>query len=212
MQESSSHGICLLLATIALSATHGAEMEESSDFKTNSVAELPHVQVEVYQKPKDTLMPYRYAFITCGQNKFTFLIPDDYRVDCSHPNTIKLISKDRSCYLQLDFRPGQFASSLESMSDRITTKNFGAQVGEINSMSADGQLVQALDCEWDIGSGVKGKSRTAFMSVPGGSVEFSITTSLNHFDLALSQLSLVIQTFRSSASGKFEYIRGSDRP
>src|SRR5438105_1380591 len=47
--------------------------------------------------------PLQRVFLTSGTNKFTFMVPEDFRVDASMPNKIVLNSPDYSCFISVRF-------------------------------------------------------------------------------------------------------------
>src|SRR6478609_7340477 len=87
------------LATLAvLPVVSGAQTNETESL---AVTNLPAFAVNVRRDVADTYMPYRYAFVTLGQEKYTFLIPEGYRVDTSDPAKVKLVSPDYSSLIVL---------------------------------------------------------------------------------------------------------------
>ena len=59
-------------------------------------------------------MPYRYAFVTAGSAKYTFLVPDRYRVDSSDPAKVKLNSPDCARIIAVGFNSGGAAGGVRS--------------------------------------------------------------------------------------------------
>ena len=83
----------LLLAGVVSAAAQSASEETASE---NTTTNQPAFQVDVRRNVEGTYIPYRFAFITSGSEKFTFLIPEGYRVDTTDPVKIKLASPDYS--------------------------------------------------------------------------------------------------------------------
>jgi len=202
------------LATLAvLPVVSGAQTNETESL---AVTNLPAFAVNVRRDVADTYMPYRYAFVTLGQEKYTFLIPEGYRVDTSDPAKVKLVSPDYSSLIVLAIGtsglPVGAKMEAESLQAHVLNRHPAATVKENTGVGANGQNAAALDYVWKTEAGVTRTSRTAFVPTANGLMEFTLSASPEKFDAALGQLNLILLTFRTGANGKFEYVIGSKYP
>ena len=76
---------------------------------------------------------------------------------------------------------------------------------------ANGQAVPSADFSRKSHTGVTRKSRTTYVPVTGGLMEFRFRRA-DSFETSLQQLNLVLMTFRTSSNGKFDYVIGSKFP
>jgi hypothetical protein len=204
----------LLLGVFAMVATAQAEDLEPTESKSENVTtnQAP-LSVDVRQNVEDSFTPYRYAFVTAGQERYTFLVPDGFRVDGSDPAKVKLISPDYSCVITLGLAgaalPAGAKVSIETIRARIMAGHPSATVTTEHTICADGQTAPALDFVWTGDAGLNRNSRTALVPTAGGLVEFNVTTSPDRFQASLAHFNLVLLTFCRGSDGKFEYVKGS---
>ena len=200
------------LGVFMVAATSQAEDPESTEAE-NVATNQPPLSVDVRQNVEDSFTPYRYAFVTAGQERYTFLVPDGFRVDGSDPAKVKLISPDYSCVITLGLAgaalPAGAKLSKETIRARIMAGHPSATVTTEHTICADGQTAPALDFVWTGDAGLTRSSRTALVPTAGGVVEFNVTTSPDRFQACLAHFNLVLLTFCSGSDGKFEYVKGS---
>ena len=192
----------------AVCAEDGKESEPAG---TNQ----PAFSVDVRRNIEGTYVPYRYAFVTCGSEKYTFLVPESYRVDTSDPAKVKLASADFSGMITLglarDVVPGTKMDA-EALQVRVLASYPEATINSQQTTCANGQAVPTLDYSWKSHTGVIRKSRTTYVPVAGGLMEFTLSASPDKFESGLAELNLVLMTFRTSSTGKFDYVVGSKFP
>lgn len=174
----------------------------------------PALKVDVRRNVEGTYIPYRFAFITAGAEKFTFLIPESYRVDTTDPAKVKLASADFSVMIIVGMNGGSVGTKLESaaLRARVQANYPDAVINTEQTIGANGQTAPAIDFTWKADTGVTRKSRTAYIPSTVGLIEFTLTASPEKFEASVSELNLVLLTFRSGKDGKFDYVVGSKLP
>jgi len=202
-------GLVIFPATLSLAQTNETEALTA----TNN---LPALSVNVRRDVADTYVPYRYAFVTAGQEKYTFLVPEGYRVDSSDPTKIKLASPDFSSLITLAIGTSGLPAGAKMESEALQAYILGrhpkATVKGTHAVGANGESAAALDYVWQTDEGIKRSARTAFIPTASGLMEFTLSASPDQFDVALGQLNLIMLTFRTGTNGKFEYVIGSKYP
>lgn len=185
---------------------------ETEGAVTNKVS----LHVDVRRNVEGTFMPYRFAFITSGLERFTFLIPEDYRVDTSDLTKVKLTSPDYSGMIVVGVEaegstPG---AKLEAatLRARVLDRYPEAVIREESETAANGESAPAVTFSWKTSSGITRTTRTAFVPTTVGLMEFTLTASPEKFEAGLRELNLVMLTFRSGVNGKFDYVVGSKLP
>jgi len=201
-------GICLALGVLT---TRAVEVAESQASATNALA----LKVDVRRNVEGSFLAYRYAFLTSGQDKFTFLVPETYRVDTSDPAKIKLASQDFSCLIVMGLGGGlPLGVKMEAdvLRARVLTNYTDVTIRSEPTVCANGQSAPAVDFTWKTDSGLTRVTRTMFIPTTGGLMEFTLTASPETFDSGLRELNLIMLTFRSGVDGKFDYVTGSMNP
>lgn len=200
-----------LLAVLAVPSAFADEAKAPEPAGTNQLT----LTVDVRQNIEGTFVPYRYAFVTAGPEKYTFLVPETYRVDTSDPAKLKLASADYSVMITLGL-VGDLAVGTKldaaSLQARVLAKYAEVAINAEQTSGANGQTVPALDFTWKAPGDVTRKSRTTYVPVAGGLMEFTLTASPDKFEASLTELNLVLLTFRTSSNGKFDYVVGSKFP
>jgi hypothetical protein len=203
-------GVLCLLPVTGLSQTAPEETP------TATVTNTPAMAVDVRRGVAGSDMPYRYAFISVGKEKYTFLVPEGYRVDTSDPLKVKLASPDYSSLITL----GLFSSSTggaskmdaETLHAHVLAHHPNATIKSGQTVCVNGETAPALDYIWKTESGITRAARTAFISTSSGLLEFTISASPDQFEAGLAQLNLIALTFRTGSNGKFDYVIGSKYP
>lgn len=160
-------------------------------------------------------MPYRYAFVTAGSAKYTFLVPDRYRVDSSAPDKVKLISPDSSCFISVGVSTGGALASInssEALRAFVNTNYSDVEFLGDQTVCAGGMIAPGVDFNWKADSDIVRRSRTAFFPTTTKTLEFTLTTSPEKFQSGLNEMNLVMLTFRTGINGRFDYVIGSDKP
>jgi len=198
-----------------LSALTLAQAQEATPTSEPASTNQPPLKVDVRRHVEGTFNPYRLAFVTSGAEKFTFLVPEGYRVDTSDPLKVKLASPDFSCLIVLGVS-GEFAAGAkmekEALRTRVLENYRDVVIQSEQTVCANSQTAPALDFTWKADAEVTRMTRTTFIPTAGGLMEFTITASPDKFEASLAELNLVMLTFRSSSNGKFDYVIGSKYP
>lgn len=185
---------------------------EASAATTNT----PAMAVDVRRSIAGSDIPYRYAFISVGPEKYTFLIPEGYRVDTSDPLKVKLASPDYASLITLGFSStssgAEAKMEAEALQAIVLARYPNATIKSGQTVCANNQTAPALDYVWKTEGGITRAARTAFFSTSSGLMEFTISTSPDQFESGLSQLNLIALTFRTGSNGKFDYVVGSKYP
>ena len=173
------------------------------------------MSVDVHAKVEGSFMPYRYAFVTAGSDKYTFLVPDRYRVDSSNPTKVKLISPDCSCFIVVGINSGDSLSGVktaEALRGYVITNYYDVEFLADQVVCAAGMTAPGVDFNWKADSDIIRTSRTAFFPTATGMLEFTLNTSPEQFQMGLNELNLVMLTFRTGINGRFDYVIGSNKP
>lgn len=195
-----------------LPPAQGQAVQDESVAETNSI---PSMKTDVRRDVPGTYMPYRYAFVTVGQEKYTFLVPEGYRVDNSDSAKLKLASPDFSSLIIVGMAanaPTGVNRDGESLQAHVLTIHPDATIKSVQTICANSQSAPAVDYIWKTDSGIKRVSRTSYISTTSGLMEFTLTSSSEQFDAGLNQLNLITLTFRTGSDGKFDYVIGSKYP
>lgn len=190
----------------------GQTVPEESVVETNSI---PSMKTDVRRDVPGTYMPYRYAFVTIGREKYTFLVPEGYRVDNSDSAKLKLVSPDFSSVIVVGMAanaPTGVNRDTELLQAHILTIHPDATIKCVQTICANSQSAPAVDYIWKTDSGIKRACRTSFISTSSGLMEFTLSAGPEQFDAGLNQLNLIALTFRTGSDGKFDYVIGSKYP
>lgn len=208
-------GYATLLTAVGLLAAGFARAEDEKAVESTGTNQPAALSVDVRRNVEGTYVPYRYAFVTAGSEKYTFLVPEAYRVDTSDPTKVKLASADFSGMIIMGLVSGSSGGekmSAEALQAKVMASYPEATINGQQTTCANGQAVPALDFSWKSHTGVTRKSRTTYVPVTGGLMEFTLSASPDSFETSLQQLNLVLMTFRTSSNGKFDYVIGSKFP
>ncbi len=206
-----------ILAALLLAGTlvaHAEQLEEPGS--ENTATNQTVLSVDVRRNVEGTYIPYRFAFITSGLEKFTFLIPEGYRVDTTDPTKIKLASPDYSAMIIVGVAGGSLPAGVKFDAPTLRAKVMAgypeAVIKEEHSASANEQSAACIDFSWKTESGITRMTRTTFIPTTVGLMEFTLTASPETYEASVREFNLVMLTFRSGANGKFNYVIGSKLP
>lgn len=179
--------------------------------ETNTVA----FQLATYKEPLLGREPVTRASLSCGNKRFTFLVPNGYRVDASDPAKVVLTSGDFRSYITLraaNLTCGEKAPQETECKARLLEKYPEANIIEEFTSSAGGFAGPAFDLRSKTEGGAITAARVAYIPGLSGALEFSLVTSPEQFGKSLGQLHSVMLTFRASeVGGKVEVAALSDR-
>jgi hypothetical protein len=174
--------------------------------------QLHRIQVDVKSNVQGSLAAMRYAFITIGTVKHSFIVPEGYRVDSSHPREVRLISLDQEAFVTVAFEQGCFPNTSESLRAHVQEKYYAATISaESKSCIASGSA-PVVDFQWKAHGKVDRCSREGFFPTASGVMKVSLTSSPARFQSVAESYNQLLQTFRTSINGKFDFVVISDRP
>lgn len=190
--------------------------QEATPAEPTAITNTPPLAVDIRRGVAGTEVPYRYAFVSVGKEKYTFLVPEGYRVDTSDPLKVKLASPDYASLITLGFSATSSGPDAkmeaEALQAIVLARYPNATIKSGQTVCANNQTAPALDYVWKTEGGITRAARTAFFSTTSGLLEFTISTSPDQFESGLSQLNLIALTFRTGSNGKFDYVIGSKYP
>lgn len=204
---------CWALCTLPGTGMSQTAPEETA---TATITNTPAMAVDIRRGVAGSDMPYRYAFISVGKEKYTFLVPEGYRVDTSDPLKVKLASPDYSSLITLGLSSRSTGATTkmdaETLQAHVLAHHPNATIKSGQTVCVNGETAPALDYIWKTESGITRAARTAFISTSSGLLEFTINTSPDQFEPGLAQLNLIALTFRTGSNGKFDYVIGGKYP
>jgi hypothetical protein len=204
-------GLLIAAGWLSFAAAHAAETVTGELETTNS----PALTVDVHRNVEGTFTPYRIAFVTAGTDKFTFLMPEGYRLDTSNPSRVRLASPDFSGLISIGLAsefPLGVRMDADTLRTQVMTNYSDATIRATTTVCANGQTAPAIDFLWKADSGLTRLTRTTFIPTTGGLMEFTLTASPEKFEASLHELNLIMLTFRSGVNGKFDFVIGSNHP
>lgn len=144
--------------------------------------------------------PFTRAYLTCGNKKFTFVVPDGYRLDATKPDELVLISQDFASFITLrvaDFIKPK-ALSAESCREAVLARYADGRIAQEFSQAAGGDSGPTFDVQGKTLAGLRRDSRVAF--IPNGEqvLEFSLVASPEKFGSSAVDLQTLMLTFRTS--------------
>lgn len=201
-------GMAMMLAGSALAAEIGDASEEAS------VTNRPVLAVNVRSNVEGTYMPYRYAFLSCGLERFTFLVPDAYKVDTADPACVKLFSPDYKVLISVGLPADSIIGKVEmaALKKRVMENYPEAVIKLEHALATSDASSPALDFTWKASGEITRRTRTTLIPTTAGVMEFTMTSSPEKFTAGARELDWVLMTFRSGRDGKFDYVVGSKTP
>jgi hypothetical protein len=180
----------------------------SSEIETTEAAQTNQVQkvlVDVRTNVQGSLAAIRYAFITVGSVKHSFIVPEGYRVDSTHPRQIKLIRENLEAFITVAFEDAVYPNTPELLREHISRHFAGAEIISENALCMAGVCSPAVDFRWKASGAIRRVSREVFFPTASGVVRMALTSSPQRFNSTVADYNLVLQTFRTSTNGKFDF-------
>ena len=196
-----------LFAVTILGSFLPARLAAATDTAGNWATNPPPLKVDVKFIGGPGLMPVNRAFVTCGTNKFTFLMPEGFRLDTSDRQKVTLISADYNCLLAwrvLGPMPAEGTAFDHALyRDVLLSRHPGGKILEEFSLGALGRYGPAFDLRWGAKGGLARRERVVFIPSLAGVLEFSLVSSLEKFDAGTAEFDALRLSFRASdANGK----------
>lgn len=189
--------IALGFALLSSGAVHAGEMDASE--KT--------IQVSIMQEPAGFEDPFFCAYVTAGENKFTFVVPQGLRLKGDADSGRILLGNlqgDRTVSFTM-LNPGTAGSELNVESCRAFLLKRHPEGKILKEFSAGvlGKAGQGFDVQWKATENLYQCERIVFVPTQFGMFIFSATAARSSFLDAQSNLGLLMTTFRASTDGKF---------
>ena len=208
----------LARSEVATTNAVGSQPKSGSSGSTGSEIAATNAvvfQLATFKVPLLGREPLTRAHLTCGAKRFTFVVPEGYRVDAADPERVVMVSSNFSCFITLRaaaFPCGDNAPESQACKDRLLETYPGATITEEFALCAGGAMGPAFDLQSKTTKGVKQARRVAFIPCLGGALEFCLSTTPEQFAKSLGKLQTVMLTFRSSeVGGKIDVAQFSDQ-
>jgi hypothetical protein len=174
----------------------------AADAAENCATNPSPLKAEVKYLGGPGLMPVNRAFVTAGTNKFTFLMPDGFRLETSDPQKLTLVSADFNCLITWRIvapaPPEAPAPDQALYRELLLNRHPGSQILQAFTLGAAGRLGPAFDLRWGAAGGLVRRERVLFISCPAGVMEFSLVSSLEKFDAGRQRFDAWLVSFRAS--------------
>ena len=163
--------------------------------------------VSVEREPIKTIEPILRAYVTVGTDKFTFLVPEKFRLTSEvAQEKIQLASLEKDTLITLSFlgpgpaeatelKPGPYR---ELLSSRYPNGKF---VNEF-TRPAGGRMGTVFDLDWKSAGGLAQSTRAMYVPTVAGMLEITATSSAKNFPAAQSTLNGVLSSLNFSVNGK----------
>jgi hypothetical protein len=160
-------------------------------------------QVVTAQEAMFGRQPLTRAYVTSGNKRFTFVVPDGFRFDASRPQEVLITNPDYSASISLKFAPQADVKTATPEALRKVAKELypQAEVSEEFSLAADGNNGPAFDVRGKTSEGLVRSARISFVPCGGQLVEFRVVSSAEKFGSTAGELQTLMLTFRSSDVG-----------
>ena len=195
-------GRSTLLAPALLGAFLAGATASAVALEEYMATNVPPLKAEVKFIGGPGLMPVNRAFVSCGTNKFTFLMPEGYRLESSDPQKLTLASADLKCLITFRVRnpipPEATELDPEYFRQLLLSRHPGGKILETFSLSAVGRRGPAFDMRWDGAGGLARQERSLFVLSTAGVLEFSLISSLDRIIAGRQDFDAVVVSFRAS--------------
>ena len=182
---------------------------------TSLAADTNSFQVNIIKEPMHGREPVIRAYVTSGSKRFTFAVPEEYRLDVSKPSEVVLISSDYSSFITLRIAGqanGTKANEAESYRRSVLAQFADTEIIEELSLSAAESSGPAFDVRGKTSEGLARNARIAYIPCDGRVLEFSLVASPEKFRSSMTEFHTLMQTFRvSDANTKAVVATFSDR-
>jgi hypothetical protein len=187
------------LAVLVLAVRCTAADQPSGGAATNAP---PPLASEVKLVEGTGLIPARYAYLTTGKQKFSFVVPARFRLEMADQEKLVLVTSDLSA--TLTFRlAGPLPPNLQGLThsqcrDWFSNNYPGAGVQQELSMTAANQSGPAFDAQWNANSLQQRMARVAYFPSRAGVIELSLVCTEPQFKTLQYDFNFVLLTFRAS--------------
>jgi len=169
------------------------------------------MKATVQKEPINTVDPIFRAFINIGSDKFTFLIPEKFRLGGdSEKGRLQLSSTEVDTVITMSFI-GDSPAAPQELSptpyrEWLTTRYAGGKFVREFSRPAAGRTGRVFDVEWRGSTGMARTTRAIYIPTSAGVLEVTITSSAKSFPTAQTLLNSILGSLSASVDGKLEVI------
>jgi hypothetical protein len=165
------------------------------------------VTATVQREPVNTTVPIFRAYLNAGPDKFSFLIPENFRMGGeTAPGTLKLTSLTGDTLITLSFLDPAFKEATEikadacreSLAGRYPAGKFGAEF----SRPVLGRKAVCYDVEWKSPAGQAQITRTIYVPTVAGVIELTATAGTKKFRDAENNFNEILASFTAAKDGK----------
>jgi hypothetical protein len=165
------------------------------------------VTASVQREPINTVVPVYSALITVGPDKFTFFLPENFRMGGdTAQGKLKVTSLEGDTLITLTFVGPAPTDSTELKPDayreilaqRYPSGKFAPEF----SRPVLGRKAVGFDVEWKGAGGMVQTTRTVYVTTVAGVLELSVTSATKKFHDAQQNFNQVLGSLRASVDGK----------
>jgi len=163
----------------------------------------------VQKEPVDTAVPIYRAYITAGNDKFAFIVPDQFRMG-GDPAHGRLQLENAAAGSTITFTLLRSSdddvaeTGREAYRDVLTRRYPGAKfLGEF-SQPAVGHNGLGFNVQWKSESGLVQQTRAFYVPTVAGLLELTVTTSTNNSKRGEANLSELLSSFQTSMNGELK--------
>lgn len=166
------------------------------------------LRVLLMQEPADFEIPFYDAFVTAGEDKFTFVVPQGFRLK-GDPGAGRLLlcNPEGDCALSFTIvKNGENQGepmSAEALQAAVLKLHPHAVMLKEFSASTISQCGPGVDIQWKAEGEIYQCERLSLIRTSYGTFIFTACSSRRRFSEAQSDIGLIMATFRASKDGKF---------
>ena len=201
--------ICLFAVTLASLPLRAQPVGPVSQPGTLATNRPPLYETEVKHVAGLDLIPTDFAYVTCGTNRFGFVLPAGYRLEREDPAKVTLVSADFNCLLTFrvleSLPPGTTELDPARYRDLALSRRRGGKILDESSQAAVNSRGPAFELRWNAAGAVPRRERVVFIPSNAGVLEFDLVTSLERFEAGQRAFHGLLRTFRAAqADGRLE--------
>jgi hypothetical protein len=175
--------------------------------QANLVPDTEPLTVTIQREPVDTVEPIYRAYMSVRNDKFAFLVPDNFRLagDPAH-GRFQLENTAAGSLITFTFlhSPGSDSAETgravykEMLASRYVNGKF---LGEF-TRPAGGNTGLGFEVQWASAAGLVQSTRAVYLPTVAGLLEVTITTSVKDAKTGEANLDEVLRSFAASINGK----------
>lgn len=170
------------------------------------------LQVALMQEAAEFAVPYYDAFITAGENKFTFVVPQGFRLKGDPAKgrlTLGTLEGDSFISFSILSSGSINGTQMDKEACRalVLKQHTGGKILKECSGGVCGGTGQGFDIVWKATEDLCEYERVVFVPTAFGLFEFTAASGSNAFPQCKANLGLVMTSFRAGTDGKFRPVR-----